>query len=96
MQTLSLIMFSAYLLGALVALSGGKGNFRRGLIALAAIIGAGAGLVLGASVLLSGVPFTLSIPELLPLTGLALRLDGLGAPRDAVCLGGGQRARSGR
>jgi len=80
MQTLFLLMFSAYFLGALVALSGGRGNLGRGLVALAAVVGAGAGFALGASVLLSGAPFVLSIPQLLPLAGgLALRLDGLGA-----------------
>jgi hydrogenase-4 component B len=80
MQTLFLIMISAYLLGVLIALSGGKGNLGRGLVALAAVVGAGAGFVLGVRVLLSGAPFALSIPELLPLAGgLALRLDPLGA-----------------
>jgi len=80
MQTLFLIMVSAYLLGAFVALLGGKGNYGRGLVALAAVVGAGAGFALGVSVILSGASFTLSIPELLPLAGgLALRLDGLGA-----------------
>ncbi|MCX6069216.1 MAG: proton-conducting transporter membrane subunit, partial [Chloroflexi bacterium] len=80
MQTLFLIMISAYFAGALAALSGGKGSLGRGLVALAAVIGAGAGFVLGASVILTGVPFTLSIPDLLPSAGgLALRLDPLGA-----------------
>ena len=80
MQTLFLIMFSAYAFGVVISLSGSKGNLGRGLVALAAAFGAGAGLTLGASVLLSGVPFTLSIPQLLPLAGgLALRLDSLGA-----------------
>jgi len=80
MQTLFLIMVSAYLLGAFVALLGGKGNYGRGLVALAAVVGAGVGFALGVSVILSGASFTLSIPELLPLAGgLALRLDGLGA-----------------
>ncbi len=73
-------MVSAYLLGVLIALSGGKGNLGRGLVALAAVVGAGAGFILGVRVLLSGAPFALSIPELLPLAGgLALRLDPLGA-----------------
>jgi len=73
-------MVSAYLLGALIALSGGRGSLGRGLVALAAVVGAGAGFALGVRVLLSGVPFALSIPELLPLAGgLALRLDSLGA-----------------
>ncbi len=73
-------MVSAYLAGALVALAGGKGALGRGLVALAAVVGAGAGFALGAVVILSGAPFALSVPELLPLAGgLALRLDSLGA-----------------
>ena len=55
-------------------------RFGRGLVALGAIAGAGAGLALGATVIATGVPFTLFVPELLPLGGgLALRLDSLGA-----------------
>lgn len=73
-------MVSAYCLGALVALSGGRGSLGRGLVALGAVIGAGAGFALAANVILSGTPFTLSVPDLLPLAGgLALRLDPLGA-----------------
>nr|MBI2903753.1 hydrogenase 4 subunit B [Chloroflexota bacterium] len=49
-------------------------------VALGAVVGAGAGSALGASVILSGAPFTLSVPQLLPIAGgLALRLDSLGA-----------------
>ena len=73
-------MLSAYILGALAALGGGNGSLGRGLVALGAGLGSGAGLALGASVIFSGATFSLSIPELLPLAGgLALRLDGLGA-----------------
>lgn len=73
-------MVSAYLLGALVALTGGKGNLGRGLVALAAVIGASAGFALGAYVIFSGEPFVLFIPKLLSIAGgFALRLDGLGA-----------------
>jgi len=80
MQTLFLIMVLAYTVGALAALGGGRGSLGRGLVALGAGVGAGAGLALGASVILSGATFSLAIPELLPLAGgLALRLDGLGA-----------------
>jgi len=80
MQTLFLIMVSAYFAGVLIALASGKGSLGRGLVALAAVIGAGAGFILGASVILSGSPFMLSVPELLPIAGgLALRLDSLGA-----------------
>jgi hydrogenase-4 component B len=80
MQTLFIIMLSAYSIGVVISLTGIRGNLGRGLTALSAIIGAGAGFILGVSVILSGVPFTLSIPELLPLAGgLSLRLDSLSA-----------------
>lgn len=73
-------MFTAYGLGALAALMGGRKSFGRGLVALGAVAGAGAGLVLGATVIATGIPFALSFPELLPLGGgLVLRLDSLGA-----------------
>ena len=73
MQTLFLVMVSAYLVGALVALSGGKGNLGRGLVALAAVVGAGAGFALGASVILSGAPFALSMNLGTPPTPLKAR-----------------------
>ena len=80
MKTLFLTMFIAYGLGALAALVSGRKPFGRGLVALGAIAGAGAGLALGTTVIATGVPFTLFVPELLPLGGgLALRLDSLGA-----------------
>lgn len=72
-------MVLAYALGAFGALLSGKGTFGRGLTALGAMIGSGAGLVLGVAALASSQPLTLDIPYLIPLTGLALRLDGLGA-----------------
>jgi hydrogenase-4 component B len=80
MKTLFLAMFIAYGLGALAALVSGRKSLGRGLVALGAIAGASAGLALGATVIATGVPFTLIVPELLPLGGgLALRLDSLGA-----------------
>ena len=80
MKTLFLAMFIAYGLGALAALVSGRKPLGRGLVALGAIAGAGAGLALGVTVIVTGVPFTLFVPELLPLGGgLALRLDSLGA-----------------
>ena len=59
MKTLFLAMFIAYGLGALAALVSGRKSFGRGLVALGAIAGAGAGLALGATVIATGVPFTL-------------------------------------
>ena len=80
MKTLFFAMFIAYGLGALAALVSGRKSLGRGSVALGAITGAGAGLALGATVIATGVPFTLLVPELLPLGGgLALRLDSLGA-----------------
>ena len=80
MKTLFLAMFIAYGLGAFAALVGGRKSFGRWLVALGAVLGAGAGLALGATVIAAGIPFTLFFPELLPLGGgLALRLDALGA-----------------
>ncbi len=80
MKTLFLAMVIAYGLGAFAALVGGRKSFGRWLVALGAVLGAGAGLALGATVIATGIPFALSIPELLPLGGgLALRLDALGA-----------------
>ena len=80
MKTLFLAMFIAYGLGAFAALVGGRKSFGRWLVALGAVLGAGAGLALGATAIAAGIPFTLFFPELLPLGGgLALRLDALGA-----------------
>jgi hydrogenase-4 component B len=73
------LMLSAYGLGMLGALVFGHGVVGRGLAALGAGVGAGAGLILGGVVLASGQSFTTGVPLLIPLTGLALRLDGLGA-----------------
>ncbi|MBI3734403.1 MAG: hypothetical protein HY259_13250, partial [Chloroflexi bacterium] len=78
--TLFLTMVLAYGVGGLAALMAPRGAVGRGLVALGAVIGAAAGLMLGASVIASGAPFALTIHELLPIAGgLALRLDALGA-----------------
>ncbi len=77
---LFLVMAVAYCFGAFVGLLGGRGPLGRGLVALGAVVGAGAGIALGAVVIASGQSFALLIPELLPVAGgLALRLDPLGA-----------------
>lgn len=73
-------MISAYGFGALMALFGIRGARGRGLVAIGAVIGAAAGIALGATVMISNSTFELSIRALLPIAGgLALRLDGLGA-----------------
>ena len=79
MPILFLLMLSSYALGALGALLFGRGFLARGLTTLGAMIGAGAGLMLGVTYLASGELLQISTGFVLPLTGLVLRLDGLGA-----------------
>lgn len=74
---LLLLMIGSYGAGALAALLGGERAAGRWLTALGAMSGAGAGLTLGLAVLLGGQPWAAELPTALPLTGLALRLDGL-------------------
>lgn len=78
--SLFLSMILPYTAGVLAALIGGKGKWGRSLVALGAILGAGAGMVLGATVIVSGTPFSLFLPGLLPIgSGFVLHLDPLGA-----------------
>ena len=77
MISLLFLMLSAYGLGTLGALVFGRGVVGRGLAALGAVVGAG--LTLGVAALASGQLLTAGVSHLIPLTGLALRLDGLGA-----------------
>jgi hydrogenase-4 component B len=80
MHTLFFVMLSAYGFGALAALAGGRGAIGRTLVAAGAVTGAGAGLALGLAASASAQPFTMAVPDLLPLAGgLTLRLDPLGA-----------------
>ncbi|MBI4316055.1 MAG: hydrogenase 4 subunit B, partial [Chloroflexi bacterium] len=79
MMFLFLLMLSAYALGAVGALALGHGTLGRGLAALGAVVGAGAGFTLGVVALVSGQSLSVGVPLVLPLTGFALRLDGLGA-----------------
>jgi len=72
-------MLAAYGLGALSALVIGRSALGRGLTAAGATIGAAAAFGLGLAVMASGTPFELSFADILPLTGVALRVDGLGA-----------------
>jgi hydrogenase-4 component B len=78
MLTLFLVMVSAYVAGALAALLGGRSPLGRWLVAAGTGVGSAAGLALGV-VVVSGIPFTLTLANTLPFTGIALRLDGLGA-----------------
>src|SRR5262245_36814344 len=80
MNSLFLILVSGYGVGALASLLGFRQAYKRALGAAGAAVGAAAGLALGMVVILSTVPFSVSVPDLLPVAGgLALRLDGLGA-----------------
>ena len=74
------LMLAGYAFGAAVAvLSPGGGPARR-LVAMGAVVGAGAGLGLALGVFTTGVPFGLEVPTLLSVAdGLAFRLDALGA-----------------
>src|SRR3989454_6959287 len=73
------LLLSGYGFGALTALVIDRGAIGRGLAAFGAIVGAGAAMTLGGDVLMAGQPFTFTAPQILPLSGLALRVDGLGA-----------------
>ena len=73
-------MISGYGFGALTALLGLGGRAGRALTSIGTVVGAAAGLALGMATFLTGPPFSVSIPSLLPIAGgMALRLDGLGA-----------------
>lgn len=73
-------MALAYFTGALMALVLGKGAAGRWLAAAGAVLGAGAGIALGISVMGGGTPFELTLPGLFSFAGgMVLRLDALGA-----------------
>ena len=73
-------MIAAYVIGSLAALAGGQSKPGRYLVGSFAAIGAGAGIALGISVILSGISFRLTLQDLLPLgSGLILELDRMGA-----------------
>src|SRR5512145_332075 len=78
-----IILFKTILLGhalgAAAALTIGRGAVGRALAATGAFVGASASLLLGALVIKNGTPFIFTMEDVLPLTGLALRIDGLSA-----------------
>lgn len=79
-HSLFLLMSLAYTAGVLAASIGIKGQLGRELVALNAVLGAGAGILLGASVIITGKTFSFSCSDLIPLTGgFLLKLDALGA-----------------
>ena len=71
------LLLAAYPAGALAALAV-RGALGRGLVAGCALVGALAGVALGTVCLATGAAPSLAAP-VLPLTGLALRLDALSA-----------------
>ena len=77
--TLFYLLLSGYGFGALTALVIGRGTIGRGLTAFGSVVGASSAMTLGGYVLIAAQPFTFGAAQVLPLTGLALRLDGLGA-----------------
>ena len=78
--SLFLMMILSYTAGVLIALLGGRGEMGRSLVAFCAVLGAGAGTVLAIAVILTGVPFSLLLPNLLTVAGgFSLFLDPLGA-----------------
>lgn len=81
-MTLLILMVTAYVAGAVGALLFGGGAVGRGVAALGAAAGSGAGLALGLTAIApgeSGQMLILAPVRLLPLTGMMLRLDGLSA-----------------
>jgi hydrogenase-4 component B len=86
MITLFKTMLLGYALGGAAALAIGRGALGRALAATGAVVGASASLLLGALVIHTGTPFLFTIADVLPLTGLALRIDGLSA-FFLVCIG---------
>ena len=79
MLSLLFIMISAYVLGALAAIVSGDRTVGRWLAAVGAVAGSIVGTALGLTVISSGTALTFTSTQFLPLTGVALRLDGLGA-----------------
>ena len=71
-------MVSGYVFGALAALLGGHRVFARWLAAVGGAVGSIGGLALGIEVIISGTPLTYTSTRFLSLTGVAIRLDGLG------------------
>jgi hydrogenase-4 component B len=77
---LLLVMTLGHAAGAVGALVARSGPGARGVATAGAIVGSGAGLVLGLDTLIRGTPFQLEIPQLLAVAGgVSLRLDRLGA-----------------
>jgi hydrogenase-4 component B len=73
-------MLGGYALGAAAAVLSPGHRAGRGLVAIGAVVGGGAGLGLALPILVGGAPFALEVPALLSIAdGLAFHLDALGA-----------------
>src|SRR5215510_6721674 len=79
LRILFLVMISAWIVGAIASIVAGKGVIARGGAALGAGVGSAACLLLGVTALVTGQSLTLGSARMLPVGGLMLRLDGLGA-----------------
>lgn len=72
-------MITAWIVGAIASIVAGKGVIARGAAALGAGVGSAACLLLGVTALVTGQSPAFSSARMLPVGGLMLRLDGLGA-----------------
>ena len=79
MQTFFFIMVGAYAFGALSTAVSGRSTLTRWFTALGAGVGSVAALILGGQELWTGQSTTFDRVAMLPLTGMALRIDGLSA-----------------
>ena len=79
MTSLFLLMISGYVCGALTALLVGNRITGRWLAAVLTAVSSISGLALGVLIIAAGNPLTFTSARLLPLTGVAIRLDMLGA-----------------
>ena len=78
--SLFLWIFFTYTAGVIIALLGINGRLGRTLHGFSAVLGSGVGIVLGLSVIITGIPFTLTLSSYLPIGGgFVLSLDPLGA-----------------
>jgi hydrogenase-4 component B len=72
-------MITAWIAGAIASLITGRGAIARSVAALGAGVGSAACLSLGVTALVTGQTLSLTSAQMLPVSGLMLRLDGLGA-----------------
>jgi hydrogenase-4 component B len=72
-------MITTWIAGAIASLITGRGAIARSVAALGAGVGSAACLSLGVTALVTGQTLSLTSAQMLPVSGLMLRLDGLGA-----------------